>query len=69
MHAIRHALGLDQSAPPPMTDEQSKLAAEQGRLEARIKKQKAALEHGQRSVDLQLQVLRADAAERRKRAR
>jgi len=49
MDAIRHALGLTPPAPPSMTDEQAALARRLNRIALR-----------QRSIDIQVVVLRAD---------
>jgi len=54
MEAIRHALGLKASEPPPLSDEQSRVAERLRRIKRR-----------QESIDLQVEVLRADRADAR----
>lgn len=54
MEAIRHMLGLKASEPPPMSDEQTRVAERLRRIKRR-----------QESIDLQVEILRADRADAR----
>jgi hypothetical protein len=66
MDAIRHALGLKASAPPPMSDEQAKVAEQQRRIRDRLKTRQDAITLSQQAVDLQIDVLRRDQADERR---
>jgi hypothetical protein len=69
METIRHALGLAPRGLPPMSDEQSAIARQQDQIRGRLKKRQDAIDLSQRSVDIQVDVLRRDKANERRRAR
>ena len=68
MELVRQVLGLEPPAPHPMSEEQSALAAEQADIQDRLTARQRAIELSRRSVDLQIEVLRADRARERRRA-
>ena len=67
MDAIRHALGLKASEPPPMSDEQSALADRLAAIQRRQDAIHSRLKQRQDAIDIQNEVLRADRADSRLR--